>query len=150
MRALRLVSIVLASSFATVAMAGDFDGKVPLTCTALQAHDCLPTNPACAKLVPESKIEPIFGVDFAKKQVKSPYRNSTLKVQSTATRGDSLLMQGIDPDGVIAWSAIINRTSGSFTVTLGDSKGAYVAFGQCKVSAPAAPAKPAAKPAEKK
>jgi len=46
MRVLHPTSIVLAMSFAAAAAAGDFDGSVPLKCTAIQGHDCLPTETA--------------------------------------------------------------------------------------------------------
>ena len=41
-------------------------------------------------------------------------------------------MQGADLR--IAWSAMVDRKTGDLTVALGDSKGAYVAFGKCKVA----------------
>jgi hypothetical protein len=132
MHALRFVSIVLAISFATVAAAGDFDGAVPLSCRVDQAHDCLPENKSCSPVKQASKIEPVFGLDFAKKEVRSPYRNSILPVQTTTTKTDSIVLQGVDPDGVIAWSALVDRKTGALTVTIADSKGSYVAFGHCK------------------
>jgi hypothetical protein len=138
MRALRLISIVLGTSLATVAAAGDFDGAVPLSCKVDQAEDCLPAK-ACVPVTRESKIEPIFGLDFAKKEIHSPYRTAILPVQYTTTKKDSIVLQGVDPDGMLAWTALVDRKTGALTVTIGDSKGAYVAFGQCKVAA--APAK---------
>lgn len=132
MRSLQPVSIVLALSMVTVAAAGDFDGSVPLTCTAEQGHDCLPTEAACSRLKPETDIAPVFGIDFAKKEVRSPYRTALLPVLHTTTNKDSLVLQGADLQ--FAWSTLIDRKTGALTVTVADNKGAYVAFGQCKVS----------------
>jgi hypothetical protein len=132
MRAAQSVSMVLALSVAAVAAAGDFDGSVPLTCTADKGHDCLPTEAACTRLKPETNIEPIYSIDFAKKEVRSPFRANLLKVVHSTTNNDSIVLQGAE--ATAAWSALIDRKTGAFTVALGDSKGAYVVFGQCKVT----------------
>jgi hypothetical protein len=132
MSMLRSVSIVLAMSLASVATAADFDGSVPLTCRALQAHDCLPTAKACVQVKPESDIEPVFGINFAKKELRSPYRTALLPIVTTRTTDVSLVMQG--GDLLAAWSALINKKTGELTISIADSKGAYVAFGQCKVA----------------
>ena len=131
MRALRSV-LVLALSFAGAAAAGDFDGAVPLTCKVDKAHDCLPTQSNCSQLKPETNIEPVYGIDFARKEVRSPFRTAVLKILHTAQNDDSVVVQGADLR--IAWSAMIDRKTGDLTVALGDSKGAYVAFGKCKVA----------------
>jgi hypothetical protein len=132
MRALQLVSIVLATLCATAAAAADFDGSVPLTCTVETAHDCLPTNAACTRVKPETNIAPIFAIDFAKKEVKSPFRTNLLPLTSTSTNKNALVIQGADL--LLAWSAQINIKTGAMTAAISDSKGAYVAFGTCKVA----------------
>jgi len=132
MRALRSVPIVLTLSLAGAAAAGDFDGDVPLTCKVEKAHDCLPTQSNCSQLKPETDIEPIYGIDFARKQVRSPFRTALMPILHTAKNDDSVVVQGADLR--IAWSAMIDRKTGDLTVALGDSKGAYVAFGKCKVA----------------
>jgi hypothetical protein len=133
MRALQSLSIVMAMSIATVAVAGDFDGAMPLTCTAEQAHDCLPTKSSCSKVKPETDIAPVFSIDFAKKEVRSPFRTALLTIVNATTNKDSLVMQGADL--LTAWSAMVDRKTGALTVSIADSKGAYVAFGTCKVTA---------------
>ena len=132
MRTLRSASIVLAMSLTTVATAADFDGSVPLTCTVTQAHDCLPTASKCSRLQPESDIAPIFGINFAKKEIRSPYRTAILPVLHTSTTDKSLVLQGAQL--LVAWSALIDQKTGALTVSISDSKGAYVAFGDCKVA----------------
>lgn len=132
MRALRSVSIVLALSFASMVAAGDFDGDVPLTCKVEKGHDCLPTQSNCSPLKPDTDIAPIYGIDFAKKEVHSPFRTAILPILHTAKNDDSIVMQGADLR--VAWSAMVDRKTGDLTVALGDSKGAYVAFGKCKVA----------------
>jgi len=134
MNAFRSASIVLAlSAIATVAAAEDFDGSVPLDCTALKAHDCLPTENKCNRLKPESDVAPVFGIDVAKKEVRSPFRTSVLPIQNVIENKESLVLQGTDLQ--FAWSAVIHRIKGTMTITVADRKGAYVVFGQCKVAA---------------
>jgi hypothetical protein len=132
MRTLRNVSIALAMSFATVAGAADFDGTKPLVCSVKQTHDCLPTEANCSRLQPTSNIAPIYNIDFAKKEIRSPFRTALLKVLHTTTNNDSLVLQGADL--LIAWSALIDKKTGAVTVSVADSKGAYVAFGDCKAA----------------
>jgi hypothetical protein len=73
-----------------------------------------------------------FRIDFAKKEVRSPFRTAVLKVAHTTTNSESLVLQGADL--LFAWSAVINKTTGALTVSIADRKGAYVVFGQCKVA----------------
>jgi hypothetical protein len=132
MRAGQAVSLVLTMSLATVASAADFDGSQPLTCTVEKAFDCLPGVTSCGPLKPETDIDPVYAIDFAKKEIRSPFRASLLKVVNWSTNRDSLVLQGAE--GTSAWSAFIDHKTGGLTVALADSQGAYVAFGQCTVA----------------
>jgi len=71
-------------------------------------------------------------IDFAKKEIRSPFRAALLKVVHSTTNKDSIVLQGAE--ATAAWSALIDRKTGALTVALGDSQGAYVVFGQCKVT----------------
>lgn len=140
MRVLRSASIALALSLSTVAVAQEFDGAVPLDCTLTKAHDCMPDKNQCNRMKPEGDELPVFGIDFASKQIRSPFRTSLLEVLYTTTNQDSLVLQGADLQN--AWSALINMKTGVIRVAIADRKGAIVAFGQCKVAA--TPVQPAA------
>jgi hypothetical protein len=71
-------------------------------------------------------------IDFAKKEIRSPFRATLLKVVHTTTNRDSIVLQGAE--ATAAWSALIDRKTGALTVPRGDSQGVYVVFGQCKVT----------------
>lgn len=139
MRVLRHVSLALTVLLTTVAFAEEFDGSVPLECTATKGHDCLPDKNQCTRLKPENKVAPVFGVDFANKTVRSPFRTALLPIATTQTTDHALIMQGAEK---IAWSALIVRKTGVMTISVADRSGAYVVFAQCKAAA-AAPAQPA-------
>jgi hypothetical protein len=140
MSVLRPASIVLALLLSTVAVAQEFDGSVPLDCTATKGHDCLPDKNQCSRLKPEGDQLPVFGIDFANKQIRSPFRTALLDVLYTTTNQDSLVLQGADLQ--MAWSALINMKTGVIRIAVADRKGVYVVFGQCKVAA--TPVQPAA------
>jgi hypothetical protein len=133
MIAVRCVLPLLVSSVVAAASPVQLDGSVPLECTARKGHDCLPSESHCEQLVPQLDIAPVFGIDFAKKQVRSPYRTSLLHIDQQTTNPESLILQGADL--LFAWSALINRKTGALTVSITDRTGAYVVFGQCEVAA---------------
>ena len=130
MRVLRPASIVLALALSTGAVAEEFDGSVPLQCTVDKAFDCLPTGNKCNRMKPEDNKLPVFGIDVASKQIRSPFRTELLSVLYTTSNADSLVLQGADLQ--FAWSALIHKTSGLLRVAIADRKGTMVAFGQCK------------------
>ena len=132
MRALHPVSIVLALSFSTLAVAQQFDGSVPMSCTVTSGFDCLPGNSSCGPIKRESNIEPVFKIDVAKKQVRSPFRTSLLPISHSASSDVMLVLQGGELK--FAWSGLIKKATGEMTITVADTKGAYVAFGQCKIA----------------
>ncbi len=132
MRVIRAVPILLGLSLTSVALAEEFDGSVPLQCTATETHDCLPGRAACNPIEPESGKPPVFGIDVAKKQIRAPYQTSLLSILYKTTNKESLVLQGADLQ--FAWSALINKKSGAMTISVADRKGAYIVFGQCKVA----------------
>jgi hypothetical protein len=136
MNAFSSASIVLILSMAaTVAVAEDFDGSKPLSCKPDKGHDCLPAEKNCKPLKREKGAEEIeLGIDVAKKEVRSPFRTSTLPIQYVTQNKESLVLQGADLQ--FAWSTVIHRTKGTFTLTIADRKGAYIVFGQCAVAEP--------------
>jgi len=133
MRFIASAPIVLLLAVSGTAIAADFDGSVPLSCTAAKANDCLPTGGACKVVKPESDTAAVFSIDFAKKEVRSPFRTTLLAVQHSSDSEKSLVLQGTDRSN--AWTARIDKTTGAMTITVADSKGALVAFGQCKAVA---------------
>jgi hypothetical protein len=118
--------------FSTLAMATDFDGSTPMACLGLAGHDCSPDKAQCSKLKPETDIKPEVTIDLAHKTVKSPYRTDLLPIQNSVLNDEQLELQGTSEK--MAWSAIVKRKTGKMTLTVADRMGAYVIFGQCKVS----------------
>src|SRR3569833_4495878 len=122
MTAVRLGSILLTLACAGSVYAEELDGSQPLECTATQGHDCLPADAVCTRLKPQAEQAPVFGIAFAKQEIRSPYRTSLLKVTHATINAESLVLQGADL--LFAWSALINKTTGAFTISVADRKGA--------------------------
>ena len=125
-------SIVFMCS-AAAASAGGIDGTAPLECTAERGHDCLPTKESCGPIERESKQAPVLRIDFAKGEIHSPFRTDALRVTHSKSTPESLILQGGEDRG-FAWSALIKKKNGAFTVSIADREGAYVVFGTCKVA----------------
>jgi hypothetical protein len=130
--ATRATQFVFAVALASGAGASTFDGSSPLDCAVARGHDCVPAEAQCRPLKAETHIAPVFRIDFAKREVKSPYRTKSLPIAQLSTNGEALVLHGADLQ--FAWSALINTASGLMTVAIADRLGAYVVFGQCKAS----------------
>jgi hypothetical protein len=126
----RLGGWALALVFSTTIRAATFDGTAPLECTAERGHDCLIGGTQCRPLKPDTSVKPVFGIDFAARVVRSPFRTSLLKMSNLTENKESLVLQGADLQ--FAWSALIKKDSGALTVSVSDREGAYVVFGQCR------------------
>ena len=59
MRGPQLTSLLLVF-LASVAAAEDFDGSLPMECTAQKGHDCLPEKNQCSRLKPEGGRNGVF------------------------------------------------------------------------------------------
>jgi hypothetical protein len=137
MNLLKSVSIALAVSAVSAAAAAELDDSVTLACTGQETHDCLPGQKQCPpieKTAPLKGQKPYFVVDFANKQIQSPYRTAVMPITTKIVDKEQIVLQGTDLS--FAWSMIINRKTGKATATVADRQGAYVAFAQCKVEEP--------------
>lgn len=117
---------------ATAIAAEQFNGSHPMDCAPLAGHDCLPAAEPCKPLRHEPGKDLTMHVDVAAMSLKTPYRNDTLPIGSFGFNTKSLVLQGTNLE--LAWSATIHRTTGRLTLAIADREGAYVVFGQCKLS----------------
>ena len=131
MKNIRRLILGLGLAFSAAAGAADIDGTTPLKCTGLEGYSC-ESGKACSKVKPESNTAPVVVIDPANKTVKTPYRTDLLPIANSAVNNEQLQLQGTSEK--FAWSTIINRKTGKLTVTIADRVGAYVIFGECKVS----------------
>ena len=131
MKMLLLFAAGTLASMAALA-AEEFNGSQPMDCEPTAGHDCLPTQASCKPLKPEAGKKLTLHVDVAKMALKTPYRNDTLPIQSFSFNTASLVMQGTSLE--LVWGATIHRKTGRLTMAITDREGAYVVFGQCKLS----------------
>lgn len=133
MIALSSVAALLALMASTATAPSLFDGSRPLQCRADRGHDCLPGAHDCKVLQPQPDKPAVFMIDFAKKQVRSPFRTAVLTVTHTTDNSESLVLQGADL--LLAWSALIDKETGRLTISIADRQGSYVVFGRCRDAA---------------
>ena len=126
------VACILGMSLGSTVARADFDGSVPLACTAAQAHDCLPEEEQCRRFNPAADKPVVFEINFAGNEVRSPFRTAPLQVLQLANNGEAIVLQGVDLQ--FAWSALIRKATGAFTISIADREGAYVAFGKCSAA----------------
>jgi hypothetical protein len=116
-----------------------FNGTQPMDCEPTAGHDCLPTEQACKPLKAEPGKKVVLHIDVEKMSMKTPYRNDAVPIQSFSFNAKSLVLQGQASE--LVWSATIHRTTGKLTLAIADREGAYVVFGQCKLTTAAPAAK---------
>lgn len=117
----------LAATFALSALAGDFDGSKRLICAPVQAMDCA-IGKECIKGLPDEIGAPTFlRIDFDKKIVAGPQRNSPVMFMEKTEQ--QILLQGSELG--YAWTIALDQTSGKMTTTLVDREGAFVLSGSC-------------------
>ena len=134
MIALPSATAMLALVVAAAASPSTFDGSRPLLCRADRGHDCTPGAYDCKVLeAPQPDKPALFHIDFAKKEIRSPFRTTVLTVTHTTDNSESLVLQGADQ--LLAWSALINKSTGALTVSIADRQGSYVVFARCKDAA---------------
>jgi hypothetical protein len=131
--ALPSATAMLALVVGAAASPSTFDGSRPLLCRADRGHDCMPGSYDCKVLEPQPEKPAFFHIDFAKKEIRSPFRTTVLTVTHTTDNAESLVLQGADL--LLAWSALINKNTGALTVSIADRQGSYVVFASCKDAA---------------
>jgi hypothetical protein len=132
MKTLCVLAVGALAAMTAHAAEEQFNGSRPMDCEPTSGHDCLPTEKVCKALKPEPGKQLNLHVDVNNMSLKTPYRNDTLPIQSFSFNTKSLVMQGTSLE--LVWSATIHRTTGRLTMAIADREGAYVVFGQCKVS----------------
>lgn len=110
-----------------LACAGDFDGSKTLICATTEANVCDPGF-ACDRARPADVGAPKFlTIDFAKKTIAGPLR--TTPIVSMNTSQEQILMQGTELG--LAWTVVLDTTSGEITMMLANRDDAFVLFGDC-------------------
>jgi hypothetical protein len=131
--ALPFAAATLALVVGAAAAPSVFDGSRPLQCRADLGHDCMPGAHECRTIQPQPDKPAYFHIDFAKKEIRSPFRTTVLTVTHTTDNSESLILQGAD--SLLAWSALINKSTGALTVSIADREGSYIVFARCKDAA---------------
>jgi len=130
MNCVKRLTLGIGLFFSVTVGAADFNGSAALKCTPAAGYSCEPGK-ACSRVKPESDPPRVMTIDVTKKTVEAPYRTKLLPIANSVLNNEQLQLQGTADK--FAWSAIVRRETGKFTITIADRLGAYVIFGQCEV-----------------
>ena len=125
------VGLALWLTASAVQAAEPYNGSQPMMCRPTAGHDCLPTENACKKIVPEAGKDLTMRIDIHANSIKTPFRNDPLPIQAISFNTASMILQGTSLEYV--WSATVHRTTGKMTIAIADREGAYIIFGQCAI-----------------
>ena len=122
-----VAALAAAGSLATPALAGDFDGSLPLICATVEALDCV-SGTECFRGPPDGVGAPAFvRIDFEAKSIRGPRRTTPILLME---QGDNqVLLQGTELG--YAWALALNQTSGRFSASMTNLEGAFLLFGSC-------------------
>jgi len=139
MRALFVLGLAasLSGLASPLALAGAFDGSVPLLCALKSANECTSTD-GCQAIQPEDVGAPdFFLIDVSSKSVQGlGVEGRTSAIRSAVEIDEKLILQGAD-DGVegvrdgLGWSASVDQVTGRMILTASGEQVAFVVFGAC-------------------
>src|SRR6187397_552764 len=72
------VGLALWLTASAVQAAEPYNGSQPMMCRPTAGHDCLPTENACKKIVPEAGKDLTMRIDIHANSIKTPFRNDPL------------------------------------------------------------------------
>jgi hypothetical protein len=138
-RATKLAGSIAIVFGAMSASAATFDGSQTLLCALQDVTEC-ETGTECLGVTPEGINVPDFlQVDAANKVISATPEagtGRTTAIERTEHMDGKLVLQGAD-DGVegvrdgLAWSMVIDDTSGKLVLSASGDGVAFVAFGAC-------------------
>ena len=121
------------------ALAGTFDGSQPVICAVIETFEC-GEGASCERGLAESINFPQFiKIDFKTKSITGTLPNGmvrTAEIKHMEAHVGKLILQGAD-DGVagvrdgLAWSVVIDDSSGRLVLSASGDGFVIVAFGAC-------------------
>lgn len=129
-----LFSIVLGAlvSLSFQTMAGDVAGAKKLICAPVTAIECGPEGSCDNGTVESINFPQFIWIDLDKRLVlgEAPDgKKRTSKIMNVVDSEGSIILQGAQLGR--GWSAVINKATGKFVVTVSAADFAFVVFGSC-------------------
>ena len=135
----RRILVFVASTFGVTAIAADFDGSEPLTCSLGQVVEC-DAGSACRAVTHESVDAPDFlKVNFRRNEVTPTVAGEDGLpggIDNIVDLDNNIVLQGIQggTDGIrdtLAWSMSISHETGAMVLTGSGENAGFVVFGAC-------------------
>lgn len=133
----RQVFALVASVFVVTAIAADFDGSEPLTCSLGQVIEC-DAGSECRVVTNESVDAPDFlKLDFRRKQVVATTAGEDSPpddIDNFINLTTHLVVQGVQGTSggdTLGWSMSVNHATGRMVLTGAGENAGFVVFGAC-------------------
>ena len=114
------------------AIAGDFDGSVPLICATIESFEC-GEGADCQRGSAQSINLPQFlKINFKEKMITGTLEGGevrTAKFKNKELLDGKLILQGVQNGK--PWSILISEANGKMTLTAADEQGGFIVFGAC-------------------
>jgi len=128
------VLLLVALSSISVALAGDFDGAVPLTCAITEILECDEASGCAERLPEELNLPDFFRIDIETMTMREVGEGEELRetqVRHHKSVDGSLLMYGGEEGR--AWSMVMNQQTGDLSGGISGEGFTLVLFGSCIV-----------------
>jgi hypothetical protein len=125
--ALKIIALAFTSLIPVAGFAADYDGSKALICATVEARDCVLNTECFAGEANVVGAPAFFRVDFAKKLVYGPERNSP--IASSEQSPTALLLQGSEIG--YGWTVGINKQTGNFSASMTNFEGTFLMYGNC-------------------
>jgi hypothetical protein len=123
----KTIALVMGGLLAGTALADDFDGSKSLICATVEARDCVLESECFTGEAKQVGAPAFFRLDFQKKVIYGPERESPIKLMEESPAG--LLLQGSEIG--YGLSIGINKQTGIFSASMTNFEGSFLLFGNC-------------------
>jgi len=114
-----------------MALAGDFDGSVPLICAVIETIECGEDGKCQNGTADNINIPQFLKINFKTKTIsgKKGEEEKTTKIENMERSDGKLILQGTQTSK--GWSMVIDETTGKMTITASGDQVGFVVFGAC-------------------
>jgi hypothetical protein len=128
---LLILSLFLICITPLMALAGDFDGSVPLICAVIETIECGEDGKCQNGTADNINIPQFLKINFKTKTIsgKKGEEEKTTKIENMERSDGKLILQGTQTSK--GWSMVIDETTGKMTITASGDQVGFVVFGAC-------------------
>jgi len=115
-----------------VATEDPFDGSTPLICAVTQVFSCSVAQSCSETSADEVNLPRFVTIDASNRLVSAAWpaeNKKSSEISAVVSGADRLILQGVDVDK--AWSATLNKQTGTIVVSQAGDEMSFTVFGVC-------------------